>query len=89
MIVLFILLGLILWIACGFIAFLIEVKREKWRTFDYEAREEFKYALLGGILSLIYIICVWFCSWFFDKFMEGLMYKDRDKRRKNHVRNRD
>lgn len=54
--------GLLVWILCGFVGFLIEAKQEKYKKFDSEAEEEFWASIALGAIALVFMVISTICS---------------------------
>ena len=72
-----ILITLFIWVLLGFVAFLVAVRRNKYKEFS-EATEDFKVCLLGGGLTFIIMLSAIFKEKFF-KIMDWIINKINSK----------
>lgn len=72
------LLIVLIWIILGFLSFLIYAKSQEYTVFNRKVKGEFiLFIIIGpvGLLGILYCLI----SWYFDKFMNSLLYKMNHK----------
>lgn len=69
----------LVWILCGFLGFLIEVKKEGFTKFDSKEKEECTACVLLGGIALIWIIICCIRDWFI-RFMNTVLWRMNHKK---------
>lgn len=62
--------GLILWFLLGFLAFLIEAKKERCIRFDNEAKTELRFCTILGAIALLIVLYIAYIKPIFQKTNE-------------------